>query len=53
PDRGITRLLRLLISELAHLIWALRCENVIQGKIHTRKATSRKRLHKINQRLTL
>ncbi|KAJ3991416.1 hypothetical protein F5050DRAFT_1581445 [Lentinula boryana] len=29
---GDSRLYRILISEAAHLIWKMRCENVIQGK---------------------
>jgi hypothetical protein len=32
---GKNRLLQILISESAHLIWALRCERVIRQKTHT------------------
>ena len=50
--RGATRLLQILISEAAHLIWVLRCERVIQVKIHNRDEI-RLRWHKaINRRLT-
>ncbi|KAI0048517.1 RnaseH-domain-containing protein [Auriscalpium vulgare] len=46
-----SRLLRILISESAHLIWVLRCERVIQEKqITTREALARWTF-KINQRL--
>src|SRR6267142_345110 len=34
PNRGTERLLQILISELAHLIWVLRCERVIQERRH-------------------
>ncbi|TFK54346.1 RnaseH-domain-containing protein, partial [Heliocybe sulcata] len=34
PNPGASRLLRILVSESAYLIWALRCERVIQGKSH-------------------
>ena len=33
--RGATRLLRILVSESAYLIWVLRCEGVIQEKYHS------------------
>ena len=33
--RGASRLLKILLSELAFLIWVLRCERVIQEKDHT------------------
>jgi hypothetical protein len=32
--KGATRLLQILISESAHLIWVLRCERVIRQHIH-------------------
>jgi len=53
PDRGKSRLLRILLSESAHLIWVLRCENVIQGKTHAKEATTRRWYNKMNQRLSL
>ncbi|KAG1766590.1 RnaseH-domain-containing protein [Suillus occidentalis] len=35
PEKGHSRLLRILISELAHLIWTLRCERVIRETTHS------------------
>ena len=50
--RGATRLLRILITESAYLIWVLRCERVIGEKnIHERGIRSRW-LRAINLRLT-
>jgi len=41
-DKDTSRLLQILISESAHLIWVLRCERVIQGKRHpTREIKAR------------
>jgi ribonuclease HI len=34
-QRGATCLLQITISEAAHLIWVLRCERVIQERVHT------------------
>jgi len=53
PNRGKSRLLHIIISESAHLIWALCCENVIQGTVHMKESTTRRWLHKVNQLLTL
>lgn len=33
-QKGVVRLLQILISEAAHLIWVLRCERVIQDETH-------------------
>ncbi|KAI0039558.1 hypothetical protein FA95DRAFT_1503987 [Auriscalpium vulgare] len=35
PPPGPSRLLRILVSESAHMIWVLRCERVIGGRRHT------------------
>ena len=50
--QGATRLLQILISESAFLIWALRCERVIQGKTHSQQEIRAKWLREINTRLT-
>ena len=50
--RGATRLLQILVSEAAHLIWVLRCERVIQEKRHNPNAIEARWLKAINRRLT-
>ena len=50
---GPSRLLRILISESAHLIWVLRCEHTIQGLNHSIDAIKSRWLNKINQRINL
>ena len=47
-----TRLLRLLISETAHLVWVLRCERVIQNVPITDQQIRGRWLRAINDRLT-
>jgi hypothetical protein len=49
---GPTRLLQIIISELAYLIWVLRCERVVQGLHHTEREIESRWLRKINERLT-
>ena len=51
-QRGATRLLQIIISEAAHLIWVLRCERVIQDKTHTNEEATSRWLKAINRRLT-
>ena len=51
-QRGATRLLQILVSEAAHLIWVLRCERVIQEKTHSPYETEARWLKAINRRLT-
>jgi ribonuclease HI len=51
--QGPTRLLQILISEAAHLIWAMRCERVIQGKLHNANEIKERWLRTINERLTI
>jgi hypothetical protein len=49
---GATRLLRILVSESAYLIWTLRCEHVIWEKTHSRLEIKKKWTQAINRRLT-
>ena len=50
-NKGKARLLRILLSETAHLIWVLHCERVIQDKTHLPASTQNRWLTKINRRL--
>ena len=50
--QGATRLLIIIISESAHLIWILRCERVIQQKTHSPSEIRARWLSAINRRLT-
>ena len=50
---GPSRLLRILLSESAHLIWVLRCERTIQGLRHSTNTIKSRWLNKINHRLNL
>jgi len=50
--RGASRLLKILVSESAFLIWALRCERVIQEKNHNHQEIKARWLYIINSRLT-
>ncbi|KAI0037636.1 hypothetical protein FA95DRAFT_1671746, partial [Auriscalpium vulgare] len=52
-NKGATRLLRILISESAHLIWVLRCERAIAGKTHSHEQIIRRWTNKINDRLNI
>jgi ribonuclease HI len=49
--KGAVRLLQILISESAYLIWVLRCERVIREKTHTRNEIERRWNLAINKRL--
>ena len=51
-DPGATRLLKIIISESAYLIWTLRCERTIRGKEHTDKEVEAAWLRVINRRLS-
>ncbi|KAA1466380.1 RnaseH-domain-containing protein [Dentipellis sp. KUC8613] len=51
--QGASRLLRILISESAHLIWVLRCERTIGKKSHTRLQIITRWQKQINNRLTM
>ncbi|KAF8502659.1 hypothetical protein F5888DRAFT_1918419, partial [Russula emetica] len=55
--RGAKRLLQILLSEAAHLIWVLRCERVIQDeeneeRTHTDREIRTRWFKAINARLT-
>jgi hypothetical protein len=51
-QKANTRLLQILISESAHLIWVLRCERIIQEETHSDDEIRARWLRKINERLT-
>jgi len=53
PNPGRSRLLCILLSESAHLIWVLHCECVIQGTKHLAGAIINRWTNKINHHLTL
>ena len=50
--KGPTRLLQIIISKSAYLIWVLRCERVIQAKDHSDNEIKGRWLRTINERLT-
>ncbi|KAH9021126.1 ribonuclease H-like domain-containing protein [Lactarius deliciosus] len=50
--KGASRLLPILVSEAAHLIWVLRCERVIQERTHSPHEIKTHWLNVINKRLT-
>ncbi|KAH9071067.1 hypothetical protein EDB83DRAFT_2221492 [Lactarius deliciosus] len=50
--KGASRLLQILVSEAAHLIWVTRCERVIQEKTHSPHEIKTRWLNTINKRLT-
>ena len=50
--KGLTRLMQIIITEAAHLIWVLRCKRVIQGEIHSDREIKSRWLRAINARLT-
>jgi hypothetical protein len=51
-QKGPTRLIQILISESAHLIWALRCERVIQERTLSEPEIKARWINAINRRLT-
>ena len=51
-NSGAVRLLQILLTESAHLIWVLRCERVIQQKDHSENEIRNRWLSNINRRLT-
>jgi ribonuclease HI len=51
-NKGPSRLLQILIAESAHLIWALRCERVIQEKTFSITEIKARWTNAINRRLT-
>jgi hypothetical protein len=50
--RGASRLLQILLSKSAYLIWTTRCKRVIHRKNHNHQEIKSKWLHVINSRLT-
>jgi hypothetical protein len=52
-NKGASHLLRILISESAHLIWVLRCKHTITGQTHTDNIITKRWINIINQRLQL
>jgi ribonuclease HI/exonuclease III len=50
--RGPSRLMQIIISESAHLIWVLRCERLIQDKEHNENEITRRWHRVLNRRLT-
>ena len=51
-EGGAVRLLQILLTESAHLIWVLWCERVIQQRHHTENEIQTRWLNNINKRLT-
>ena len=51
-DTGAVRLLQILLTESAHLIWVLRCKCVIQQKDHSTNEIKTRWVANINKRLT-
>jgi ribonuclease HI/exonuclease III len=51
-SKGPTRLLQILVSESAHLIWVLRCERVIQKRRANEAEIKARWTNAINRRLT-
>jgi hypothetical protein len=49
--KGAMRLLRILISELAHLIWVLRCDRTINGAQHSKQSINKCWITTLNKRL--
>ncbi|KAG0699321.1 ribonuclease H-like protein [Suillus ampliporus] len=52
-NRGASRLMRILISESAYLIWVLRCERVIQSTSHNKRHVTKRWSKAIEHRLQL
>lgn len=50
---GASRLLRILISESAYLIWTMRCERTIRDTSHTEEVTRKRWINAIDRRLQL
>jgi hypothetical protein len=51
--KGASRLLQIILSESAQLIWALRCERVIQEKEHTSEEITSRWYNKIETRFVV
>ncbi|KZT18765.1 hypothetical protein NEOLEDRAFT_1079348 [Neolentinus lepideus HHB14362 ss-1] len=53
PHRGGTRLLQILVSESSYLLWVLRCERVIQNRVHSIRTITARWTNTINRRLSI
>jgi hypothetical protein len=53
PNNGKLRLMRILISESAYLIWTLRCERVIQDNPHTPQSIKMRWNNRIDARIDI
>jgi ribonuclease HI len=53
PLKGTSRLLRMLVSESAHLIWAIRRDSTINGTLFTKQTITKRWTTNINKRLQL
>ncbi|KAG1847422.1 hypothetical protein F4604DRAFT_1591691, partial [Suillus subluteus] len=53
PEKGPSRLMRIILTESAHLIWTLRCDATINGTEHTARGIKKRWTAKINKRLQL
>ncbi|KAG1761438.1 hypothetical protein EDD22DRAFT_980194 [Suillus occidentalis] len=53
PLKGASRLLRIIVSESAHLIWAIRCDSTINGTIFTKQTITKRWTTNINKRIQL
>ncbi|KAG2154430.1 uncharacterized protein EDB93DRAFT_1081330 [Suillus bovinus] len=53
PKKGASRLLRILIFKLVHLIWAMRCERVICESTHSEDSIKRRWVNAIDRQLQL
>ncbi|KAI0044499.1 ribonuclease H-like protein [Auriscalpium vulgare] len=51
PHKGASRLLKILVSETARLIWVLRCDRAINGTIVSAHSAARRWHNKITERL--
>jgi hypothetical protein len=51
-DPGATRLMQIITSESAYLIWILRCERTIRDKRHSEREVEASWLRTINRRLS-
>ena len=52
-NKGLSRLLQILLSESVHLIWVIRCKRVIQGTDHSLTAIETRWRNKIDLHITI
>jgi hypothetical protein len=53
PMKGASRLMRIMVSESAHLIWAIRCDSTINGTVFTQETITKRWTTNLNKRLQL